>query len=59
MVTINGTAGDDIIEPGNNSAGNSNLNGNDTINGLDGDDFSMSGGARQRQPVRRKLETTY
>lgn len=43
MVTINGTAGADIIEPGNNSAGNSNLNGNDTINGLDGDDF-ISGG---------------
>lgn len=43
MVTINGTAGDDVIEPGNNSAGNSDLNGNDTINGLDGADF-LSGG---------------
>ncbi|MGI9511898.1 MAG: calcium-binding protein, partial [Anderseniella sp.] len=43
MVTINGTAGDDVIEPGNNSAGNNNLNGNDTINGLDGADF-LSGG---------------
>ncbi|MEO9877360.1 MAG: calcium-binding protein [Anderseniella sp.] len=43
MVTINGTAGDDTIEPGNNSAGNNNLNGNDTINGGDGNDF-ISGG---------------
>ncbi len=43
MVTINGTAGNDVIEPGNNSAGNNNLNGNDTINGLDGADF-LSGG---------------
>ncbi|WP_108883271.1 calcium-binding protein [Anderseniella sp. Alg231-50] len=43
MVTINGTAGADTIEPGNNSAGNNNLNGNDTINGLDGEDF-ISGG---------------
>lgn len=43
MVTINGTVGDDTIEPGNNSAGNNNLNGNDTIFGLDGKDF-ISGG---------------
>lgn len=43
MVTINGTADADTIEPGNNSAGNNNLNGNDIINGLDGVDF-ISGG---------------
>jgi Ca2+-binding RTX toxin-like protein len=43
MVTINGTAGDDTIEPGNNSAGNNNLNGNDTINGGDGNDI-LNGG---------------
>lgn len=46
MVTINGTAGDDTIEPGNNSAGNNNLNGNDTINGGDGNDILNGGGGK-------------
>lgn len=46
MVTINGTAGDDTIEPGNNSAGNNNLNGNDTINGGGGNDILTGGGGK-------------
>ncbi len=46
MVTINGTPGDDTIEPGNNSAGNNNLKRNDTINGGDGNDTLNGGGGR-------------
>ncbi|MEM9471670.1 MAG: calcium-binding protein [Pseudomonadota bacterium] len=38
MATINGTAGDDTIAPGNNSAGNNNLEDDDIINGFAGDD---------------------
>ncbi len=38
MATINGTSGADTIAPGNNSAGNNNLEDDDIINGFAGDD---------------------
>ncbi|MEO9877359.1 MAG: calcium-binding protein [Anderseniella sp.] len=38
MVAINGTANADTIKPGDNPAGNNNLEDDDTINGFAGDD---------------------